>query len=620
MALKHPFFRRSVLGAALCSALLVGCNNTDSGPIVEPQPPAPTYPAGNSNIQGIVIDQNIGAPVAGSTVTLYQNGTSLGSFTTAADGTFNVSKIAAGTYDLKARKTGMAGYDLYGMVVSGDSSSVTLIERPAFDTSASTDGPKLTFTKADGTTPLAGATFTNGVDFQVKTASDSNHVPPIRIMYAQLGRMPGTGTITSSTSANNWNYAPPNEIITQVDSGPVSVPNSASPNFIAGFGNATGEQLYLQIQAVDFNYNYTRYIVPITLVNTSAAQNNTVVAPTAATATSFTLKQEGSWTTPYSAPNPETNAVGGPEVNAAPNGSGVFVEVRWCYTNLDAAAKPFAFDIERSSDGTNFKKVGQVGGGSNKDCSANQSLRPFNFKDTSAALSAGNTYTYRVIARGSNTATSNVTATTPLGQFQPLLVAPGNEATGVSTKPTFVIRSNQTDIGADGAGYNLRLRDLYSLSGYNMPGTPSGGSAINTLIRVEEGTGDSGNKVPAGQSLVFIQSGPLLTPPTSKNPIATDTAGIYDNTKPNFLPVNTTTHEVGIPLNVLTGATLQPLRPYQWEMYTGIAYKYQPSEGNRISAYSVYAWGDPSSGGATTGPIYQTRPLTQSMDFITGDK
>lgn len=607
MALKSSTFRRSALGALLVlSSLLVGCNNTSD--------PGPKYPAGNSTINGLVIDQHIGAPVAGSTVTVLQNGSALGTFTTGSDGTFTVSNIAAGTYDLKARKTGMAGFDLYGLVVSDGASSVTLIERPAFDTSASTDGPKLTFTRADGS-PLAGATFTDGVDFQIKTAGDTNHLPPMRIMYAQLGRQPGTATITSSTTANNWNWVPLNEDVKEVTSPAVKLPSTAFPNFIAGFGSATGEQLYLQIQAVDFNYNYVRYIVPITLINSSGAQKNTVVAPTSAVATAFTLKQEGSWTTPYSAPTPEVNKVAAPELNAAPSGSGVFVEVRWCYTNVDAAAKPFAFDIERSSDGTTFKKVGTVGGGSNADCvTAEKPLRPFNFKDTSSDLSVGQNYTYRVTARGANSAVSNLTSTTPLGQFSPVMVSPGDELTGVSTTPTLVIRSNQTEIGADGVGYNVRLQDLYSLTRYSMPR-----SGINALLRVEEGNGANGNGVPAGNSVVYVQTTSAPFKPTAKSSMATDTAGVYNAKKPNLIPVNTTTHELGIPTELFIDA-LQPLRPYQWEMYSAIAYKYQPSENNRISAYSVYAWGDPSTGGATIGPIYQTRPVTQSFDFITGEK
>ena len=161
-----------------------------------------------------------------------------------------------------------------------------------------------------------------------------------------------------------------------------------------------------------------------------------------------------------------------PDGDAAPNGSGVFVEVRWCYTNVTAAAKPFAFDIERSSDGTTFTKIGTVGGASVATCSAtNQQARPYNYRDTSSELAAGKTFTYRVLARGANSVASNTTQTTPLAQFTPTFVAPADESTGVSIDPTFVLGQNQTAIGADGAAYNLRLRDLMTLNGYNLPGT-----------------------------------------------------------------------------------------------------------------------------------------------------
>lgn len=562
-------------------------------------------PTGTASIQGTVVDQNIGAPVAGSTVTLFQNGTELGSVTTGADGTFTVPGLAAGTYDLKARKAGMAGSDVYGLVVGTNAASVKLVQRPAFETSATTDPAKLILTRADGTTPLAGATFTNGVDFRIRSAEDSNHVGPVRIVYAQLGRTPGSAVVTASATANNWNFSPKQDEPRKVDSGAVTLPNDASPNFIAGFGSAAGETVYLEVLAVDYNYNYARYIVPIRLINTNGAAANTVEAPTLATATAFTLKQEGSWTTPYQAPGAQA---GTPVGDAAPNGSGVFVEVRWCYTNTAGAAKPFAFDIERSEDGTTFTKVGTVGGGANADCSAtNQAARPFNFRDTSAALTVGKTFTYRVIARGANTAASNTTKTTPLAQFTPQFVAPADETTGVSLTPTLVWGGNQIAIGADGAGYNLRLRDLYSLSGYNLPG-----ASANALIRVEEGTGDAGNKVPAGQALVFLSSGAVLTKPASAGLVLTDTAGVYAAAKPNFAPVDTAAHTVSLPLNLLTGASLQPLRPYKWELYSGFAYKYAPTEGGRVSAYSVYTWPD-----STVAPIFQTRPVNINWDFIT---
>ncbi|MVN86410.1 carboxypeptidase regulatory-like domain-containing protein [Deinococcus sp. HMF7620] len=552
-------------------------------------------------LRGTVVDQHIGAPVAGSTITVMQGNTTLGTVTTDANGQFSLPGLTAGTYDLAARKTGMAGSNLYGVTVGTETPSVELVQRPAFDTAVSPEPAKLTLTRADGSA-LAGATFTNNVDFKIVTNAD--YTGPIRIMYAQLGRTPGSGVITSAATANNWNFSPPQDKQGAVDSGAVTVPNAASPNFIAGFGSAAGETVYLQVMVVDFNYNYSRYVVPIKLINTNSATANTVVAPTAAAATAFTLKQEGSWTTPYSVPG----------VDAAPNGSGVFVEVRWCYTDTSAAARPFAFDIERSSDGTTFSKIGTVGGGSSASCSAtNQATRPFNFRDTSAELTAGKTFTYRVKARGANTVASNTTQTTPLAQFQPTFIAPGDETTGVSINPTFVLGQNQTAIGADGAAYNIRLRDLMTQTGYNLPG-----AAGNALIRVEEGTGPNGNGIAAGQSLVFLSTGAVLGAPTAAANVLTDTSAKYGTVK-NLYPVDTTAHTVSMPWNVLVAAPLQPLRPYKWEMYSGIAYKYAPTEGNRISAYSTYTWAADANGNPVA-PINQTRPVNINWDFITGEK
>ncbi|ANE44767.1 hypothetical protein SU48_04545 [Deinococcus puniceus] len=565
--------------------------------------------AGTGSVQGTVVDQNIGAPVAGSTITVMQGATNLGTFTSGADGSFSLPSLAAGSYDIKARKAGHAGSDLYGVVVTdGAATSVSLVQRPAFDTSATTNPAKLILTRGDGSTPLAGATFnaSTGIDFKIVSAADSDHVGPVRIVYAQLGRTPGSAGITAAANASNYNFTPQQNLPKVVDSGSVTVGTAASvPNFTAGFGSAAGETVYMTVMAVDYNYNYSRYVVPIKLINTSATAGNTVVAPTQAAATAYTLKQEGSWTTPYSTPTPD----------AAPSGSGVFVEVRWCYTNVTATARPFAFDIERSGDGTTFTKIGTVGGNSSTSCDVNQQARPFNFRDTSADLTVGKTFTYRVLARGANSVASNTTQTTPLAQFTPTFIGPADESTGVSLNPTFVMGQNQTAIGADGAGYNLRLRDLMTLGGYNLPG-----ASANALIRVEEGTGATGNGIAAGQSLVFVSSGAsntaaLLTPPTTAGSIRTDTSGKYVASKPNLIPVDTAAHTVSIPWNVLVATPLQPLRPYKWEMYSGFAYKYAPAEGNRISAYSVYTWPD-----GTVAPINQTRGTNINWDFITGTK
>ncbi|WP_027481118.1 Ig-like domain-containing protein [Deinococcus pimensis] len=549
--------------------------------------------AGKGAIRGVVVDQNIGAVVGASQVRLYRDGKMVGKATTSADGTFDFGNIKAGTYDVQLRKAGFGGSDLYGLVVEDGAVDVRMIQRPAFDTSATTTPAKLILTRGDGTTPLANATFTNGVDFNVKTAPDSEHVRPMRILYAQIGRTPGSAAVTASTTANNWNQTPPLDYQTAIDTGNVTLPNNTFPNFIAGLGSATGDKLYMEFVAYDYNYNYARYIVPITLINTSTTAANTVVAPTGAAAVSYTVKQEGSWTTPYAAGPSGDATVGG---DAAAGGSGTYAEIRWCYTNTTTTAKPFAFDIERSSDGTTFTKIGTVGGGANASCPANQLTRPFSYRDNSAELTPGKTFTYRVVARGANTVASNLTVTSPLAPFFPQLLAPGDETNDVSVTPTFTWSHPQLEIGADGAGYNLRLRDLVSLSGYNLPGT-----AANSLIRVEEGTGTAGNKVPVGDALVYTTA------------VLTDTAGLYGAAKPNRIPVDPTTHNVSMTLDVFGVGALQPLRPYKWELYSAFAYKYNQNEGGRISAYSVYTWPD-----GTVAPIAQTRPVTQSLEFTTG--
>lgn len=550
---------------------------------------------GTGVIQGIVVDQNIGAPVAGSTITVMSGGKTLSTLTSGSDGTFNLEKLPAGTYDLQARKAGMAGFDLHNLVVEDGAIKVRVIQPRAFETSATTDGAKLMLTRADGSTPLVGATFTDAVDFKITAAADSNHVGPIRVMYAQLGRTPGSASVAGSSQDGKWTFVPQQDILTPPTSGAVTV----SGNFVKGFGSAAGESVHMEILAVDFNYNYSLYIVPITLKNTSAATGTTVAAPTKAAAVAYTLKQEGSWTQPYSLPGADASTPAG---DAAPNGSGIFVEVRWCNTG----AAPFGFDIERSTDGTTFSKIGTVAGGTSASCPVNQLSRPFFYRDNSADLSVGKTFTYRVVARGANTAASNTTQTTPLAQFLPKLLGPADETTGVSLTPIFVIGHPQLAIGADGAGYNLQLRDLFNLSGYNLPGNPAVANTLG-LFRVEEGTGDEGNGVPVGQTLVFTSG-------LRSNGVLTDTAGVISASKPNLAPVDTINHTVSLPSELFINP-LQPLRPHKWQMYAGYAYKYLPAEEGRVNAYSVYAW--PSS---ATQPIPATRPLNQNFDFITGQK
>ncbi|BCZ85924.1 carboxypeptidase regulatory-like domain-containing protein [Thermus thermophilus] len=553
-----------------------------------------TYdPTAVHNLSGTVVSEYAGGPVAGSTLKLYKNGNLVATTLSGADGSFSFGTLAPGTYRLEAQKPGMAGSVLEGIRVP-EMTSVTLIQRQAFDATATTTPPTLLITQ-DGTQSLEGGTFTDTIPFRVQVDTTKDYVKPMRYIYVALGRTPGSAFITNSAT---WTR--------QVFSNVEDTGNRAlSGANVAGFGSASGETVYVEVVAYDFNLNRSHYLIPITFKNTSANQNNNVSAPTGVAATAITLGQAVGF---FSVKSPTTLKVPvakgtmgeltlDPE--AVPEGSNLYVEVRWCYT---ATATPFAFDIERSTDGTNWTRVGTVGGNRNSSCPTNPLNRPFFFRDASADLTPGQTYYYRVVARGANSAESQPSSTTPLPPFFAPLLSPADESVGVSKTPDFVIGHPQLQIGADGAAYNLVLWDTLtgdsvawqSLAGYN--------------LLVEFGTPDNG--IPSGEALVYG-----FHPPTNALVFFTDTAGIVDPTKPNQVPVDTTQGTVSIPYNfdgLAQLPALQALRSYAWQLYVAYAYKYNPAENYRISAYSIQTW--PSS----TSFIRISRPGTQVFDFTTG--
>ncbi|MER3537611.1 MAG: hypothetical protein C4301_09055 [Thermus sp.] len=552
-------------------------------------------PSGPYTLGGTVLSEGAGGPVVGSTVRLYLGTTLMDTATTDAQGRFSFSNLPEGTFRLEAQKPGMAGSVMEGIRVP-QMPSVTLIQKPAFDQSLSTTPPTLVITQ-NGTDPLAGQTFTDAIPFRVQVDTSKDYVKPMRFIYVALGRTPGSGFLTATATSSRLLFSDTEDTGNQVLSG----------SAVAGLGDASGSEIYLEVVAYDFNNNRSHYLIPLTFKNTNSAQRNNVQAPLGVTATAITLGQAVGF---YSVQAPlKLNAPLGRglfgelplDPQAAPQGSNLYVEIRWCYTNTTPSARPFAFDIERSTDGQNWTRVGTVGGGANRSCPTNPFNRPFYFRDASADLVPGQTYLYRVVARGNNqVASSPPSSTTPLPPFEAPLLSPLDEAKNVSKTPDFQIGHPQLQIGADGAAYNLVLWD--TLTGDGVAWQTLGGS----LLQVEFGT--QGNGIPQGEALVYG-----LNPSTNTVVFYTDTAGLVDPSKPNKVPVDVAQGTVTFPYNFDGFAALpklQALRTYAWQLYVSYAYKY---EGDRIGAYSIQTW--PSS----TSFIRISRPGTQVFEFTTGE-
>ncbi|MGQ9691909.1 MAG: carboxypeptidase regulatory-like domain-containing protein [Thermaceae bacterium] len=554
-----------------------------------PQTPSTSGPHA---LKGVVVQEGAGEAVAGSTVKLFLGNTLVATSTTDAQGGFSFSNLPEGTFRLEVQKPGMAGSRVEGVRVP-EVQSLRIIQKPAFDASATTTPPTLLITQ-NGTEPIEEQTFENSVPFRVQVDTTRDYVKPMRYIYVALGRTPGAAFLTNTTTSSRRVFIETEDTENQVLSG----------DAVAGLGSAAGERVYLEVVAYDFNNNRSHYLVPLTFKNTDPTQNNTVSAPTGVAATAITLGQAVGFydvKAPLKLQVPTGRGTLGElalDPQAAPPGTNLYVEVRWCYT--DTGAPPFAFHIERSTDGQTWTRVGTVGGGASASCPANAFNRPFYFRDASAELTPGQTYHYRVVAQGAGEAASNPSTTTPLPAFFAPLLSPEDEATGVSKTPDFTFGHPQLSIGADGAAYNQVLWD--TLTGEWVAWQSLGGY----LLFVEFGTGDEGNGIPQGEALVYGF-------PYGNQVVYTDTAGLLDPSRPNRVPLDVAQGTVTLPYNFDGFAALpelQALRTYAWQLYGSYAYKY---EGGRVGAYSIQTW--PSS----TSFIRITQPKTQVFDFTTGE-
>jgi hypothetical protein len=524
-----------VTGKGMGSAILTATPQADPGKSVHitVTVAAPTP----GDLVGTVLQENAGAALEGSAIELFKDGLKLASTISDVGGRFGFTALPRGSYTLKARKTGWAGSEVVGLPIKGgQTATIQLIQHKAADSSATVTPPELKLSRSDGTA-LAGSSFNGPITYRVQVAPSSEHIRPMRSIYVALGRTPGSGMLVNTETSGRALFSGVEDTLVQEFSG----------DALAGLGSAEGSLLYLEAVAYDFNRNRSHHLVPITLQTQDARLGHTVQVPSAVDAFAVTY----------------SSALGLFSVGAqaAPAGTSLYVEVRWCYQG----SEPFAFEIERSADGgASYRRVGRVGGGTRTECPTTPYLRPFFFRDHAAELSVGQTYHYRVVAIGANEAASATSQTTPLAPFKPRLIAPSDEALNVSRTPTFVLAHPQRAIGADGAAYALSLADSYAGTGVQW--LPLNG----TLLYVEEGTGPSGNQLAVGQVKAFYVK---------------DSGEVSALSKVSLDP---STHHLSVPYNfdgLAKTPALQALRTYAWRQAASFAYKY---DGGRVCAYSLH--------------------------------
>lgn len=238
-----------------------------------------TYdPQAVHTLSGYVVRRTLAVPWP-DTLKLYRGGALVATTTTASDGSFTFTNLAPGTYRLRAQKPGMAGSLVEGIRVP-EMASITLVQKPAFDATATTTPPTLLITQ-DGNIPLEGGIFTDVIPFRVQVDTSKDYVRPMRYIYVALGRTPGSAFVTNSATWTRRIFTDTEDTGNQALSG----------SNVAGFGDADGENVYLEVVAYDFNENRSHYILPITFINTNPTQANTVQAPTQVAATAITLTQ-----------------------------------------------------------------------------------------------------------------------------------------------------------------------------------------------------------------------------------------------------------------------------------------------------------------------------------------
>lgn len=558
---------------AVTLTLLTACGSpsTDTGTPDTNIPDTSILGTGTASLGGVLVQGSGQAAVVGSRVRLYLPGDrshSVGQTTTTAGGQFTFALVPAGSYDLGFSKASFAASELRGAVATTAGLNYAVIQRPVRDPGGVLSVPDLAVKRTDSgeaLSPGVRQTFVGRLPIDVQTTAASPHQRPLKTFEVSLLQQSGASFGELRPTGGTVNADPALQTTTQgADSGPLSL----------GTGSINGDAL-LQVAATDFNGNRAAQLYPINVTPPGTA-SGTAPAPQSVNAAAYT------W--------------GGPEATTE-------ARVLWSMNSLVGVG---GFEVWRSGAAAGpwtLAALAETAACTGSLCS---------IFDTSAGLSAGHDYFYKVTAVGQNRADSDVGAqptTHVLPVFQPALVSPATGADGLPLNPVYTLASPAEQIGATGAIQQLSVQD--DLLGSSTPWTATV-QTRTVLGQANQAAGQADHQVLLLQGGRYVQVYSDLTPAGNVSGVAYDAASQRLSLTHNFDG---------------SGQTLQPARRYRYTLGRSAAFRVQdpsrpPGATNPVVAYSVAS--DPAQSGPAScpaqplvpgGPCLEGGP---SLEFTTG--
>jgi YD repeat-containing protein len=172
-----------------------------------------TFTVGTGSIAGIISQASDASPVVGALVEALQSNATKGSATSGADGSYSISNLVPGTYDVRVTASGFGTMILQGnTVVAGSPASVNA----SLSTSGTISGK---VTQSDGVTPVVGATvaalqFAETTGTATTNASGTYTISTLTAgSYGVQASAPGyspqsqTGVTVSANNTTNANFS-----------------------------------------------------------------------------------------------------------------------------------------------------------------------------------------------------------------------------------------------------------------------------------------------------------------------------------------------------------------------------------------------------------------------------